>query len=584
VKSFSALLRRELTSRWPALAASLVMGAFIACLPVLSPPGTVSPAELRSLASAGVILIWSAILALLLGASLFAREVGGGAFDFRIPASGLILWMARLSAALALLALCVGLVLLPSLLIGFDPGAFRTALAAPSMIPASAGPLFLLFFYAGALTFLLLLTNAVSLAVRSHAAWSMLDLVSVASLAGAIGISWKRLREIEAPLAVEILLCLVSAQLLATLLVASAAQIARGRGEADRAHRAHAILLFAGATLASAATLLFSSWYVQPTPADLAAGSTTVTPVGSHRVIATGPVVDRIHLYTRFLIDLRTGEWRRLRSVGNLRQLGGGHASADDRVVAWFEAESGTRPTRAKLVLHDSPDLASPARETAITADSLVSTWALAPDGRSVTFAYPGTTTEPVHIRLLRIDPAEDLALVPVGGCRNPQHLQYRDERTLLLGCFEIDPSRQENRLTWSWYELSIESQAVRASVAPSRRNGLGEPYPNPEPTAPLTLSVVSCAKKPCRLLARDRSGARLVWLPWEVLLLDERSGREVVLVPAAELARTAEVVTRLAIVQDARNRWFWFDAEAAELRPVFEETQYGRSRRVFGY
>lgn len=584
MKSFSALLRRELTSRWPALAASLVMGAFIVCLPVLSPPGTVSPAELRSLASAGVILIWSAILALLLGASLFAREVGGGAFDFRIPASGLILWMARLSAALALLALCVGLVLLPSLLIGFDPGAFRTALAAPSMIPASAGPLFLLFFYAGALTFLLLLTNAVSLAVRSRSAWSILDLASAAILASAIGIAWKRLREIEAPLAIEILLCLVSAQLLATLLVASAAQIARGRGEGDRAHRAHAILSFAGAVLASAATLLFSSWYVQPTPADLAAGSTAVTPVGSHRVIATGPVVERIHLYARFLIDLRTGQWRRLGSAGGLRRLQGGRASADDRIVAWLEADRGARKSNFALVLHDSANLAAPPRQTAITVSGLASGWALSPDGRRLAVAHPGGRDDPAFIRLLRIEPAEELALVPVDGCGAPRELQFGDAESLLFSCFEVDPSGTEGRRFWKWFELRLDDKELRASVGPARSHGLGTPFPGPELSEPVTLSIASCIGKPCRLLARDRSGARLGWLPWEVLLLDERSGKEVVLVPAAELARTAEGVSRLAIVQDERNRWFWFDAEAAELRPVFDETQYGRSLEAFGY
>ena len=72
--------------------------------------------------------------------------------------------------------------------------------------------------------------------------------------------------------------------------------------------------------------------------------------------------------------------------------------------------------------------------------------------------------------------------------------------------------------------------------------------------------------------------------MSWEVLLLDESTGEESVLVPAAELARTDEEETRLAIVQDERYRWHWFDDEAAELRPVFDESQYGGAGRAFGY
>ena len=122
MRAFAVLLRRELTSRRMLLAASLAMGVVVAVVPLFVSRNGARPEEIRAAAAVAVALAWTVLLAIGLGATCLARDLGEHrlAFDFRLPAPATAIWSARLLGAY-LTVLVAGLaVLLPSVLLGFD--------------------------------------------------------------------------------------------------------------------------------------------------------------------------------------------------------------------------------------------------------------------------------------------------------------------------------------------------------------------------------------------------------------------------------------------------------------------------------
>ena len=121
MRGFLLLFLRDLTQRWMLFVASLAMGLFIAAIPILK-GSRLSPAELRGAAGLTAALIWCAVLAILLGGSIFTRDLTENrlAFDFRLPVRPGAIWAARLLAAIVTITLAAALVLAPSALVGMD--------------------------------------------------------------------------------------------------------------------------------------------------------------------------------------------------------------------------------------------------------------------------------------------------------------------------------------------------------------------------------------------------------------------------------------------------------------------------------
>ncbi|MEO7974080.1 MAG: hypothetical protein ABIU84_10895, partial [Thermoanaerobaculia bacterium] len=202
MRGFALLFRRDLLQRAPLFIASLAMGLFCAAIPLL--PNTHAPsAELRGAAALTAALAWAAVLALLLGGSIFTRDLTENrlAFDFRLPVRPSAIWAARLLAAIATIALAAALVLAPSAFAGMDlagaAAGFDVLLGVgegghglPSKTGVTFAPL--------AILALLLLANPVALAARARQAWAGVDMISFALIGVAGYWSWQSLRPWEA--------------------------------------------------------------------------------------------------------------------------------------------------------------------------------------------------------------------------------------------------------------------------------------------------------------------------------------------------------------------------------------------------
>ncbi len=535
MRDFAHLFRREISQRAFLFLASLMMGLFVFALPYL-PGSHVVPAELRGAGGLITALSWCAVLAILLGGSIFARDLTENrlAFDFRLPVRPGAIWAARLFAAIVTIAIAAGLVLAPSALVGMD---LASAAAGFDVLlgvdPRGAGVP-----SRSALTFapiaalaLLLLANPAALAARSRQSWAGLDLVSVGILGVSATWTWQLLGLWEASNAQWRTSALLVTLTLLGAAIASFRQIGRGRTETDRAQKSLSLTLVAAALATAGAVLAYANWYVRPQISDLVGKNVYAASLGPNWVSLTGWTTRDQDYWARFVLHPSSGKAIRLGPTEPYIDSGEVKGARDGSRAAWLEWDGSGAPSHLRLHVLDLVSAQATPRSTGITWKPPLRSWAISPRGDAVASLQPsGRENSPRRLIVENVDSATIESSVLLPGCEHDGPLLFLNRTEVLAACGEIHDDLTPER----WYgvlHIDLTSRVVR-------------PFES--------------GFYPYRLFAwrLNHDTPR----PWD----------------SAEQNSAFEGPPALdSVSRDGNRRWLWFDPRRRLQKPLFQEEQY---------
>jgi hypothetical protein len=320
VKGLIAVARREFAEHRLVVAAALISG-LLAALVILLPTHVHERRDIREVAAIFVGCAFAAGLAIALGLSTMAGQLTNRrlGFYFARPLSAFQITAGKFGGA-TLLVLAAGIA-------GLAPGILANG-AHLSREARLVAPAFLLFSIAVLLPF----AHALGVAGRARSRWLGLD---AAALSIAVVLSTLAARLLIRHLAIPALnrgmIALVVA-VVAGLWVAGFVSVARGRTDAERAHRALSLTLWPIAAGGAALFLAYAGWTVSPRIGQIARIDGAVPAPRSSWVYVAGVTPGRGDYEAEFLYDTQTGQSVRVRNGGRAPLF-----SRDGRSAVWCE-------------------------------------------------------------------------------------------------------------------------------------------------------------------------------------------------------------------------------------------------------
>jgi hypothetical protein len=387
MKGFLAVFERELAERRLLAAAALLLGLVPLAMPLLPGIGQHGGPEVRSATALALALCFTFGLALILGASIVARDLAERrlGFYFSRPIGGWAVWAGKLAAAFVL-ALGTGvLILLPAAALErrLDIGGLSAQLIPFSTFPSSAVSVLL---WLATVLLVVLLSHAAGIALRSRSPWLLLDFAAL----GVVGwLAWAATHRLVFAGAVgpsaRATAGLLIAGLLA-LIAAGANQVLGGRTDLRRGHRLLSLTLW-GALLAACFTAQgYASWVLAAEPEDLDEVYVTAAASRGPWISISGPGVHRAEYYPEFLLNLSSGRFTRLQTPVSF--WAPPRFSADGRWAVWLEPREGAlHPAPTELFRLDLRDPRSRPERTGMTYSKPFSTLAVSADGGRVAVA-----------------------------------------------------------------------------------------------------------------------------------------------------------------------------------------------------
>ncbi len=388
MRAFLAVLWREMAERWLIAVAAAVLSLVPLAAPLLDLPAYRGP-DLRGGVALGLSLIVSFLLALVLGSSILARDLGERrlGFYFSRPLPGLAIWGGKLAAAF-LMALGTGLLVgLPAALLGDGvdlSGYWGTSFSLRLGLAANLG------LWAAALALLVLLSNAVSTMIRTRSPWLLLDLAAATLLAAFLWVESNRLlaaQAFDAFFGVGLALLIAGVVALAA---ATAVQVVRGRTDPRLGHRLLSLTLWGLLAISALAAAGFGRWVLAVSPRDLT-HVLHVDPAPGDWVALSGIAQGRAGFQPTFLFDTRSGAYVRIPAANWLYGVWDGASfSADGRRAVWLEREGGGPfPLHVRRLELDRPG-ARPAAPQVVFDEGYPRDLVVSPDGRRFAALYKG--------------------------------------------------------------------------------------------------------------------------------------------------------------------------------------------------
>lgn len=403
MRGFVAVFEREIVERRLLPLAALVLGLVPLAAPLMPGMPASPPALVRSGVALGLALIVSFVLAVLLGGSVIARDLGERrlGFYFARPLSGGAIWGGKMAAAAVLAAGAGALVLLPVSLLGDVPdpsgywGSFLTGgalLSRPGIAAVWLGVILLAVF----------ISNAAGVILRSRSPWLLLDVAALGMTAAVTWTSLKILTRDGAGLLISLkpgdspafpllqyVEMIAAAVALFALAAAGAAQVSRGRTDLRRGHRILSVVLWS-ALLPTALVLAgYTRWFESPSPRDLVSIEGVVAAPAGPWIALYGQAAHRGGYLPGFLLDAGSGRFVRagfgLGSWDRGRQPARVRFSADGTQVAWVEISGD--PVRSEALDLLTLDLRRPGARphpVQISLKRSLTSFALSPDARYV--------------------------------------------------------------------------------------------------------------------------------------------------------------------------------------------------------
>lgn len=338
--------------------------------------------------------------AIALGSSIVARDIGERrlGFYFARPLAGLTVFTGKMLAAVAIVLSAFVLAALPVALTRLGEGAslpLQPELFLRWMSRWGLISLIMFFFMAFA--------NAVAGAFRARSGLLIVDVIALPSVLAALGLVTRQLFEAGAESAIGLFtrpqpseLSVWSLFLLGAVIfsAAGAAQVAVGRADARRGHRALSSVIWSALTLCVAAYFFYARWVLAATPRDLLWARVDVPASGRHLLI-TGSAKGRGGYWPTFLLD-----------------TAGSTVTKMPRAYSWLWAEDGAKavaidPWGSELVT------AWLGEEVAFSRVSLARTWwgsiAVSPQASRILVSRSDRTA------VLDVATGRELASLPLG-------------------------------------------------------------------------------------------------------------------------------------------------------------------------
>jgi hypothetical protein len=383
MRSFAAVLLRELRERWMVVPAALLLGLF-PFLAGLLPGQARSDAEARSGTALGICLILSLLLAAILGATVVARDLGERrlGFYFSRPLAGWAIAAGKLAAA-ALTALGAGLLaLVPVALAGQWRAPASVLIRSPrdTVLGFSTDVLH----WVASVLFVLLLAHAVSVMVRSRSIWLLLDLTGAVVVAA---VAWRAGTQLRFRTGIEPQARLLDGLLLAAIVALAAAavvQITRGRTDLRRGHALLSLTLWSLLGVSALGAVAYTRWLLDVELSDLNRVDEVVAAPRGSWIAVSGNARHRSGYEPTFLLDPVSGRSLRIESTSSLPWSIEPLFSGDGRQVAWIEIESANLYRFYSATL--GPGRLRRVATPVFLSDRPPQTAALSPDGRRLAY------------------------------------------------------------------------------------------------------------------------------------------------------------------------------------------------------
>jgi|CXWL01.1.fsa_nt_gi hypothetical protein len=449
MNAFVAVFRRELAAQRPMLLTAGALVLLAGSSPWWPTFASHDPVEARTAVAFALTVIGGPLLALLVGASLFARDLADGrlGFYFARPISTRALWLGKLAAGGLVALVAVAVFMLLSL----------TGIA--SMLAVAPWPLFL-----GALAIAgvcVLLGHHIAVAARARSPWLLLDFIALLVI---IPLVWGTLTGLWQVGAHVAMTWAIAGFVLATttaLFAAGFLALRSGRSDLGRTHRRQAVAFWPLACLATLGLVGYARWVTGATPQDLHVVTwLDAAPTGPW-VAISGVASGRGDYRPRFLLDTVSGRYLRADKTLRLptgldRVLRNGRIifSGDGRRAAW-QSQAGAEVHLAVV------DLASGRLMVDDQVDGWVGPLALDATGDRL-FYFAG---QRVMVRgTSQRDTPHELVRLPVASASAT--LRILDTGELAIGVREdIDVAGPGYRL-WRVDPRSGKNQEVRIAVA----------------------------------------------------------------------------------------------------------------------
>ncbi|MEJ2368187.1 MAG: hypothetical protein P8Z49_07535 [Acidobacteriota bacterium] len=322
MKGYTHLLMRELSQRknlwWAALAAG-----FIPMLLQVLPGIHYAPAEIRDASALAISATFGLFIALLLGASVLARDLSEGrlGFDFTRPMGNVSIWAGRMSAAV-LLALGGAIVaVLPATISGGGVLRIFDASSSSGWTPqeggiAPPGPLTMVLLFILVVLLCTSAAHAVSVMARSRSPWLLADMGLFLICLAALFLTGRYLHKQGVWPAAANGAWAALAVFVAALLAAGILQVSKGRTDIKVGHRVLSVTLWSVCLLGALLLVGYGKWYVRVSPADLAAVYGGQASPGGRWIYLRGPMKHRSDEFRpSFLYNPKTG-WSLRLGVG----------------------------------------------------------------------------------------------------------------------------------------------------------------------------------------------------------------------------------------------------------------------------
>jgi hypothetical protein len=402
MRGFVAVFEREIVERRLLPLSALVLGLVPLAAPLLPGMPPSPPALVRSSVALGLALIVSIVLAVLLGGSIVARDLGERrlGFYFARPLSGGAIWSGKMAAAAVLAAGAGALVLLPVSLIGDvpDPSGYWGSFLTGGALLGRPG---LAAVWLGVILLAVLASHTAGVIFRSRSPWLLLDLAALSVTMAIISLCLEILTRDGAGLVIgfrpgpppvfpllQYVEMVVYGVALLALAAAGVAQVTRGRTDLRRGHRILSIVLWSALLPAALALAAYTRWFETPSPQDLVSVEGVVAAPAGPWIALYGQAAHRGGYLPGFLVDAGSGRF--VRAGFGLGSWDRGQParvrfSADGAQVAWVEISGD--PARSENLDLSTLDLRRPGARphpVPIALKRSLSSFALSRDARYV--------------------------------------------------------------------------------------------------------------------------------------------------------------------------------------------------------
>jgi hypothetical protein len=518
VRGLAAVFGREIAERRMLPLVALGLGLVPLGAAYFPGVGLGRAAEVRSGMASLLALGLTAALALILGGSVIARDLGEKrlGFYFARPLGGWTIWGGKLAAAAALTLGGGLLVLLPTSLLDAswpDPGlvfGFSRSTGLWTAVGLGAG-------------FLLLVSHALGVILRARSAWLALDLAGALAVYVLLALASRRLTVAGADMARTWILSSFAGLAMIALLLAGAAQLVEGRTDPRRGHRALSLWLWSLLLAGSLGVHAYTGWELAGTPRDLSQVGDVIASRGSW--IAVDGWDSARKLWSAFLMDVASGRSQRIRSAwggmdGMLVAFAPGEGWA-----AWLEPPPGmVRGVPLSLRALDLRRPGSRPQESPVVYDRWPEALALSADGARVA-AVLGK----------RLLVAEVATGNPIASAKLPGDIEFWPSASFVgtgrvrLRGFRMERVAADRSWSWQTWELDLTDRQLRPLGAFGPYKGTWNPTGGRAVRFNPDLKALE--------LFDGWTGRTLAWRPWTeapVLSTAIVSGGRVALVTAA--------------------------------------------------